>query len=510
MSVDPSEGDPLDISHKNFESRARSLRYEALTRGIIQHKSKALVMGHHRDDQAETVLSRICSGYTGFGLRGMYSPSAIPLPQRGLPEFGIHEGQTKLHHESERNFFRSMGPGMPLIRPFLPFHKQELEKFCSERDIPWVLDETNFDRTLTLRNTVRHLFAEGSLPEALREQSLLAASSRASHMYDMSMAAVSQVFKLFYFKNIDLDVGWCEVDLSRFNAARRDGDRALGSVIQKLDMHLQDQIRNSNPPMRLSGALLLAIGRLTEVFSPAKHVPLAQAAAIAAKLADPDCPKFTGAGVQFERRPKSDIWVLTRQPVSSIEKDMTVVELGIDEPNVFCPPVSFDGRWWIRISADRACKLTLCMFTPDASYRIKNPDGGFGGSTDNNLLRIAKVVAKSARFTLPIVVDENGRVAGFPTLRLATRHGRDLGMDFSCSWKYAAALQEWMPKEFPYRRVKEELDSKKLSNKLQAQKPRPVRTETESFRLPRQSSASRKKRGAASGLKLGDVGKTWP
>ena len=55
----------------NFEARARTARYEALERARLRLGATAVLVGHSRDDQAETVLLNVLRGAGVSGLSGM-------------------------------------------------------------------------------------------------------------------------------------------------------------------------------------------------------------------------------------------------------------------------------------------------------------------------------------------------------------------------------------------------------------------------------------------------------
>src|SRR5690349_12961695 len=57
----------------NLEARARDARYEALTRAAGDAGAVAVLVGHTRDDQAETVLLGLLRGSGLPGLAGMAS-----------------------------------------------------------------------------------------------------------------------------------------------------------------------------------------------------------------------------------------------------------------------------------------------------------------------------------------------------------------------------------------------------------------------------------------------------
>lgn len=78
-------GVPLDILHvavtaagSGIEAAARQARYDALAQAM--QPDEALLLGHHQDDQAETVLLRLMRGAGLRGLAGMQECSIWPGP----------------------------------------------------------------------------------------------------------------------------------------------------------------------------------------------------------------------------------------------------------------------------------------------------------------------------------------------------------------------------------------------------------------------------------------------
>lgn len=102
----------------SIEEAARQLRYRALRRWAAQGHYKTICTAHHRSDQAETVLMRVLKG-TGF---------------RGLS--GIREKT------------------QDLIRPLLPFSRQEIRNYALANGIPYRDDSTNRNARF-LRNRLR-------------------------------------------------------------------------------------------------------------------------------------------------------------------------------------------------------------------------------------------------------------------------------------------------------------------------------------------------------------------
>lgn len=105
------------------EDWARQARYEAFARAYRAWSADALVLAHHREDQAETVLLHMLRG---TGLRGL----------------------TGMRSRSERL-------GMTILRPLLDTPRQTLRNVLLEAGQTWREDSTNAGDAY-LRNRVRH------------------------------------------------------------------------------------------------------------------------------------------------------------------------------------------------------------------------------------------------------------------------------------------------------------------------------------------------------------------
>jgi len=167
-------GDPATLT--NLESIARRLRYQALGKAARSARIQSLFVGHHADDQAETVLSRLVGGYLGAGLQAIQPVRPIPECERmyGVCESGVPR-QTRVKNDPSRTgrFMSVESGGVNIVRPLLSFTKRELVTVCQNADVRWVEDQTNTDPTYTLRNTVRHLLGSDSLPKALQTKRLV-------------------------------------------------------------------------------------------------------------------------------------------------------------------------------------------------------------------------------------------------------------------------------------------------------------------------------------------------
>ena len=114
--------DNLIPLNNNIESRCREIRYSFFKSLYKDHGYDALLVAHHQDDHLETYLMQ---------------------KQRQISPifYGINE--------------KSMMKGMTVLRPLLGKSKAELLQYCKENDVPFAIDQTNFD-TLILRNHIRH------------------------------------------------------------------------------------------------------------------------------------------------------------------------------------------------------------------------------------------------------------------------------------------------------------------------------------------------------------------
>lgn len=109
--------------HSNIEANARKARYAFFQTLLVTNN--ALITGHHRDDQAETLLLQLCRGAGVDGLAAM--PLIKPFAQGTL------------------------------IRPLLAHSRESLECYAKAYTLSWIEDESNhhsdFSRNF-LRNEV--------------------------------------------------------------------------------------------------------------------------------------------------------------------------------------------------------------------------------------------------------------------------------------------------------------------------------------------------------------------
>lgn len=116
----------LNTEEGNIEARARAGRYEALADLCEEYGIDDLLMAHHQNDQAETVLLQLLRGAGVAGLSGM------PTYKK------IHAGEKSI----------------TLWRPLLEQSRAQLEAYAKRHKLTWIEDPSNQDRKYR-RNAIR-------------------------------------------------------------------------------------------------------------------------------------------------------------------------------------------------------------------------------------------------------------------------------------------------------------------------------------------------------------------
>lgn len=214
---------PSNLS--NFETLARKLRYQALGKACRAEDTSALFLGHHSDDNVETALIRLSQGHGRFGLAGFDNASPIPechglwgVSRSGdittVEAISTHQTPGSLSKpaaqvhslQSDINHYTATG-GVYIFRPFQSFQKSRLEATCHAARVPFVVDPTNADHTLTIRNTVRYLLVSGDLPRALQRPSILALIKKSQSAKERLQSLADDFVKLIHVINFDFKTG---------------------------------------------------------------------------------------------------------------------------------------------------------------------------------------------------------------------------------------------------------------------------------------------------------------
>ena len=165
-------GDKRDMLH-NLEARARAARWAGLLQHAQAFGAQALLLAHHAQDQAETVLLNLLrgSGLAGMGMRPAY--------------------------------FRDDAPNLQILRPFLIANeksvtKEDLIAYCTAHELPWLEDPSNAYEKIR-RNAVRHRLwpvVMATDARALTSLTRFSAVAQEEHaaLHDLATAALQPYF----------------------------------------------------------------------------------------------------------------------------------------------------------------------------------------------------------------------------------------------------------------------------------------------------------------------------
>jgi tRNA(Ile)-lysidine synthetase-like protein len=120
------------LDNGNFQEQARTFRYDILSDIAKTQGYNCVLLGHHQDDAAETLLMQLLRGTS-------------------LPYLGLNDSLT--------------WNGVPFKRPLLSFRKSELVDYAITHNIKFVEDSSN-QKNDYLRNRIRHTI----IPALLKEQ----------------------------------------------------------------------------------------------------------------------------------------------------------------------------------------------------------------------------------------------------------------------------------------------------------------------------------------------------
>ncbi|KAK7536029.1 mitochondrial tRNA-lysidine synthetase [Phyllosticta citribraziliensis] len=438
----PADLDTRNLS--NVETLARRLRYRLLGAACRDHGIEALLVAHHSDDQAETVMMRLLKGHHGEGLRGI-------KPSGDIPEcYGIHG----VHQSYAEWFTSNMAPtpqeqhgvdiehwGIQVLRPLLPFSKERLTATCKASATNWVEDPTNKDPTLTLRNAVRHVYDKYKMPLPLGKPALLQLSERANRRIRRREEEVQRLVE-------DLDA---VLDV-------RSGQLAILFPRNFYPPSSRKVVRNGfDPPFDFEEGKTIAamlVRHLATLVSPRESIELLSLEVAVHNMfpglfrpdeitSEPiDVAPFTVGGVHFERTniPRRSFpyytWMLSRQPYLRNESPTILVpplprsDLSDDSEIFMIPPETspehpqfelYDGRWWLRVYNPSELDLVIRPLRPDDLKAFRASLQGMMRERFEALLQDA-AKAKS-RFTLPVIAaprDPEDEAAGDYVIALPT------------------------------------------------------------------------------------------
>ncbi|KAG7285347.1 hypothetical protein NEMBOFW57_009969 [Staphylotrichum longicolle] len=473
----------------NVETVARTLRYRALGAFCRKGLMATLFTAHHEDDQYETVMMRLLSGHGYRGLQGMRPATDIPecYDMHGVYQSGFVDDQRQIHkfYNMTPNYrakkllkgdlrdevdpdiiameleagWRSdaataylddydgiakgnknaplLAPlevedgGVLVYRPLLCFGKERLIATCLEHNIPWFEDHTNADQTLTMRNAVRHMHRNHTLPVALQKPSVLRLAERCRAKIASAEAEVDRLLSSHVvIREFGANAGTLVVSMPRFSlptvphrsaaspTARENRLRRYRHIAALLIRRLLSMVTPEHEltqPSQLDHLISMLFPSLTPPHqTPTPPKPYVICTVLFTPLISPSYPLR---------------WLLSRAPhvTNAPPPALTFPGLAL-APRVGrapCrwkakaglppPPRLFDRRFWIRFPFNRLpCALRVMPFAPEhlKPFREALADDGARKELSGLLRRYAP---GKTRFTLPAVfatVDVTGLLAG--------------------------------------------------------------------------------------------------
>jgi tRNA(Ile)-lysidine synthase len=466
----PDNFDMHDL--RRFETEARALRYQALGRACRDKKMQALMVAHHGDDQAETVLMRLSNNRLRTGLKAMQGVEWIPECD-GI--YGVHHSGKKQRSDSSLDFpFPVEQGGVQILRPLLAMEKSRLIATCEGHNVQWAEDKSNQLQTLTSRNAIRHIYKNHKLPEALSIQSLVDLSlhmqkritmhrSHACSLYDQCLmkldiqtgsllvrfppysSLLPRPIETEFDKNEARNTAYCLVEKVAETVTAR-FKPALGQLAARLD--------NIYPEFLTQGDMdeLAATGEshFRDKFT-VHHIYWRQYD----KASPFDNHKDDVLSGDFgHSAPHPKEWLLTRQNSEHGEAKRLQLTIPPSQPSSLeseTPPSKeeyqlFDGRFWIKLTNHTTDTLHMRLFEKADMHHLpttqKNKDAMHTetGVIPERFITAAFALLKPSdlRFTLPAVFREDSQTGeetliGFPTLDV--RMNGFGPPDGVCDWK---------------------------------------------------------------------------
>jgi tRNA(Ile)-lysidine synthase len=423
--------DPLHLS--NFESQARHRRYRHLAVSAHQRQIRHLFLGHHRDDLVETVLIRLTRSLDPslLAVNGMVESSPIPccediwgirhelppLPSSQL--FGSEEQMQQITSQllrmSPRKSFpiRVLRPGGTMLhRPFLSFPKDMLVATCDAHKIPYVMDATNYDPTLTRRNTIRSLKSVYKLPKAIQGDSILSLAQAGKAKVEDIRRRGSDVLKHISTLLIDINSGVLELAISKHVFTIFQNDRlAVANALQRLC----DLVS----PQSFEQGRLLASSAFVELF-----INLLSASSMDNKF-----PSRIGTGevlmekiYQDRRTNITHIWRLSRRKPARSKGEESDVSFEEDHEHsskngVVSKFMLWDYRYWIRLHASHSKLLSAVrvrFFLKEDTKMLREKLKRMERVALDDLLTLH--AKGDIRFSLPVLT-VGGQIVALPTLQ---------------------------------------------------------------------------------------------
>lgn len=419
-------------SHKT-ETNARIFRYQAMIMAARQNGMHELFLGHHHDDQMETLIMKMITqrSFRLSSFRGMSVISSAPYTLQSFDSRKNLEGNANSPYAHDGFDERSI----KLVRPLLEFPKARLLATCEHFKIPFVLDQTNLDPSYTLRNAIRHLRSHTKLPRALQDTSLTKLRNRAIEDADLEEHAGGEFNDTIIAKEVYKESGMTEVTFGELTQERLERYlRGAGFTLARF-CDLVSPINKDLIPSRLSSLATKAILSLLDIQQPTNsvrglgrelHHQTLQVDFRATHPRHCTCDKGLKS-LQISRQP------MRRSEILANTFNINVHSLAEDDAKN-SQWISWDNRFWIRvkpITSSRHGHLNLVLrpYQPQDVPRTRKLMQSIDQQTSIEE-RLNTCAPGHVRYTLPVFALD-GEVVAFPTCDI------QLAKQLPFSWQVA-------------------------------------------------------------------------
>ncbi|MDX8387162.1 MAG: tRNA lysidine(34) synthetase TilS [Ghiorsea sp.] len=167
----------IEKANQNIESEARKGRYTSFAELAKKTSCAHIALGHHADDQAETVCMRMLQGAGVAGCQGMK----------------VHREQSGLHY----------------WRPLLNFSRVNVELYLKKLGVVWLDDPSNQDTTLW-RNKIRRQLFPAINHSGVNPQSLFLRWQKQAEQVQQEIEQLAEPVKIS--RRTQVDGILCEMD----------------------------------------------------------------------------------------------------------------------------------------------------------------------------------------------------------------------------------------------------------------------------------------------------------
>lgn len=460
----PSGLDPMTMS--GFETKARTLRYQALGKACRDDMASTLLAAHHAGDLAESMLLRISKGHRAFGLRGLVPRTRIPECQsiHGVYEDCQAETSRQSYEEMIADRFDiekewllprpSSGAassfeigiatcGMDICRPFLNFKKERLISTCRHHGIAWVEDHTNDDPSLTPRNTVRSLLQKGSLPAALQLPALSALNDKLASKQEICNNLTKTILRSCTIQALDLRSGRLVIHMPK-EPIRLLSESDQKKLSKKDLAHVWARVTEKTIALVSPGLPKRSQRSVQSIVSMLKqeHKGRSRAASnishVEISVRSSQDEKENIYSTLDKAGNRSMIpWLMHRQIPRKVLGIPICPVLTSDDPIWY----HWDDRYWFQLSLNLCAELKLAFLTDEHLNYLKRSLGTYEWLSLKRML--LEAAPGKIRYTLPVFLEREQPVA-LPTLGFRTPLSNE-----RLSWKvkYKSLSFPW-PQDF--------------------------------------------------------------